>query len=86
MIQRLLAANPLRRVKREHLLQQVDRERVRVRVQGLERDARLNGQRADIVLCTRGPDASEGVLGGRAEVVQNLVELVDVTDRPGLNE
>lgn len=51
MRERLLAADPLRRVEREHLAQQVERERVRVRVERGEGDARLDGQRADVVLC-----------------------------------
>lgn len=78
MGERLLAADAARGVEGEHLGEEVDRERVRVRVQRLEGDARLDGQRADVVLRARRADAPEGVFGGRAEVVQDLVELVDV--------
>jgi hypothetical protein len=76
--QRLLAADPLRRVEAQHLAQEVERHRVCVRVERLERDPGLDGERADVVLCTRGTDPTEGVLGGRAKVVKDLVELVDV--------
>jgi hypothetical protein len=47
-------------------------------VEGLEWDARFDGEGADVILCTRAADATEGVFGGGAEIVQDLVELIDV--------
>ena len=55
--QRLLAADALRRIERQHLAQQVDRQRVRARIQSGERDPRLDGQRPDVVLRPGRPDA-----------------------------
>lgn len=54
MIQGLLARDALGRVKVEHLLQEVDGERVGVGVERREWDAGLDGQRADVVLCLCG--------------------------------
>ena len=80
MRKRLFAADPLRRIERQHLAQQIERKRVRMRVQRRKRDTGLDGQRTNVVLSTWRADPTEGVFGGRAEVVQDLVKLVDVAE------
>lgn len=51
VIQRLLAANPLGRVKTQHLGEEVDCEGVGMGVQGCKRYSWFDGQRPDVVLC-----------------------------------
>ena len=51
VLQRLLAGDALRRIKVEHLSEQIERERVRVREHLRERHPRPDGQRTDIILC-----------------------------------
>ena len=50
MVERLLACDPSCGVKREQTGEQVERERVCLRVQVREGDARLDGQGADVFL------------------------------------
>lgn len=54
VVQRSLTTNSLGWVKAKHLLQEVNGEWVGVRVECSERHARLNWQRADVVLCLSG--------------------------------
>jgi AmiR/NasT family two-component response regulator len=50
VVQRSLAADTLGRIEAEHLLQEVNCQRVGVRVECRERYTRLDGERTDIVL------------------------------------
>ena len=50
VIERLLAGDTLRRVEVEQLLEQIDREGIGTREERGEGHARLDGQRADVVL------------------------------------
>ena len=54
VLQRLVAGDALRRVKVEHLGEQIERERVRVWEHLRERHPRPDGQRTDVVLCLGG--------------------------------
>lgn len=78
MVERLLARDPSCRIEREQTGKQVERERVCLRVQVGERDPRLDGQGADVLLSPRRAYAPERVLGRCAEEVEDLVELIDV--------
>jgi hypothetical protein len=51
MLQRLFACNALCRIKVEHLGEQIESERVRMREQLRERHAGPDGQRTNVVLC-----------------------------------
>ena len=51
MVQRLLTADPLRRVKAQHLRQEVDSKRVSIGVQGCKGYSGFDGQRPNVVLC-----------------------------------
>ena len=50
VVERLLAGDALRGVEVEHLREQVERERVGLREELLERHAGLDGERANVVL------------------------------------
>ena len=54
VLQRLFACDALRGVKVEHLGEQIERERVRVREHLRERHPWPDGQRTNVVLCLRG--------------------------------
>ena len=54
VLQRLIAGDALRGVKVEHLGEQIERQRVRVREHLRERHPWPDGQRTDIVLCLKG--------------------------------
>lgn len=51
VLQRLIAGDALRRIKVEHLGEQIECERVRVREHLREWHPRPDGQRTDVVLC-----------------------------------
>ena len=78
MLKGLLNADARRWVEREHAIKQVQCIRVRVREESCKRDLRHKWQVTDILLGSWGADTGECLLVGRAKVVQNLVELVDV--------
>jgi len=48
VFQRLLTAHPLGRIESEQLLQEIKRKRRSGRIERLEVDSRLDGQRADV--------------------------------------
>lgn len=73
VLERLFAGDSFRRIKVEHLGQQIYRKRVGMREELLEWHARLDGKRADIILCARRADTTKGVLRGRAQIVKDLV-------------
>ena len=50
VVQRLLAGDTLGGVESKHLRKQIDGERVGIGIQGRERNARLDGEGADVVL------------------------------------
>ena len=76
--ERLLACKATRRVECEHASEEVECLGIRVAVHSREGHARANGQRADVLLRTRRANAAQCILGGRAEALEDLVELVDV--------
>ena len=51
VLQRLIASDALGRIKVEHLSEQIEGERVRVRKHLRERHPRPDGQGTDVVLC-----------------------------------
>ena len=53
VLERLVAGDAFRRIKVEHLGEQIEREWVRVRKHLRERHAWPDGQRTDVVLCLR---------------------------------
>ena len=90
MVERALARDALVRVEGEEAREQVERVRVGARVHLAKRHARLVRQAAQVLLRARAADAPERALAGRAEDVQDLVELVDVVaaleDRPSAQQ
>ena len=78
VLESLLDRDPGRRVEGQHPVQQVQRVRVGVAEQRRERHLLHVRQVSDVLLGSRGADPGESLLVGRAEVVQDLVELVDV--------
>jgi hypothetical protein len=50
VVKRLFARNPFRRIKREHLGQQVDGKWVGMRIEGRKGNAGFDGKRSDVVL------------------------------------
>jgi hypothetical protein len=51
VIQCLLAADAFSRVEAKHLRKEIDSKRVCMREQSGERNARLDGERSNIILC-----------------------------------
>jgi hypothetical protein len=78
VVQRLLATDTPGGVKTEHAREEVDGERVSLWEERGERNTRSDRQGADIVLRTRRANTTEGIFRGCAEVVQDLIELVNV--------
>lgn len=78
VLERLLDADARAGVEGEEAVQQVQRVGVGGAEEGVEGDLLHAGEVADVVLGAGGADAREGLLVGGAEVVQDLVELVDV--------
>jgi hypothetical protein len=78
VFKRLLDVYAAGRVKGEHLVQKVERIRVRIGEETLERDFGHEWEVADVFLRAGRADAGECFLVGSAEEVQDLVELVDV--------
>lgn len=74
----LLDRDALLRVEGEAALEEVDRERVRVRVERLQRSSLLERQRAEVVARAVRRDGVEVVQRGRAEDVEDERELVVV--------
>ncbi len=78
VLEGLLDVDAGRGVEGEHQVQEVQGVRVGAREELLEGDLGHVGQVADVFLGAGGADALQGGFGGRAEVVEDLVELVDV--------
>ena len=78
MTERVDDVDPLGRVEGQAPLEQVDRERVRVRVQGLERLLLLVGQRAQVVATSLRADRVKVLQRRRAEDAEDQGELVVV--------
>jgi hypothetical protein len=78
VFQCLLARYSLRGVKVEELAQKVERKRICAGEEGRKGYTRLDGQRSNVVLRSRRANATKGILGRCAQVVQDLVELIDV--------
>ena len=51
-----------------------------MRDEGGEGDSRLDGKGANVLLSTGRTDAAKGILGWSSEVVEDLVELINVTE------
>ena len=81
MRQRLLNRDPLLRIERQTLLQQVQRERVRVGVERREGLALLEGEGAEVVARAVRGDGVEVVEGGSSEYVEDEGQLVMVCAR-----
>lgn len=78
VLERRLDRDARRRVERQHVVQQVQRVRVRVREQVRELPLRHVRQVAHVVLRPRRADPRQRLFVRRAQDVQDLVELVDV--------
>jgi hypothetical protein len=78
VLERLLDFDPLAGVEGQHAVQKVQGVRVSAREELLEGDLGHVGQVADVFLRPGRADAGEGGFGRGAEVVQDLVQLVDV--------
>ena len=78
VLERFFDAHALGGVEGEHAVQQVEGVGVGAREELLEGDFAHVREIADVLLGARGAYARERGLGGRAEVVEDLVELVDV--------
>ena len=74
----LLDADPRAGVEGEETVEQVQGVWVGGAEEGVEGDLLHAREVADVVLGAGGADAREGLLVGGAQVVQDLVELVDV--------
>ena len=81
VVQGLFASDSFRRIEVKHPGQEVDRKGVGVGDKGREGDAGLDGERADILLCTRGTNTAKSVFGRGSQIVQDLVELINVTEK-----
>ena len=81
VVQGLFASDSFRRIEVEHPGQEVDREGVGVGDKGREGNAGLDGERADILLGTRGTNTAKSVFGRGSQIVQDLVELINVTEK-----
>ena len=81
VIQCFFASNSLRRIKIEHPGQEIDCERVGMGNEGREGNPGLNRKRADILLGTGRTNTAESILRWSSQVVQNLVELINVTEK-----
>jgi len=81
VIQGLFASDSFRRIEVKHPGQEIDREGVGMGDEGRERNAGLDGERADILLGTGGTNTTKGVLRWGSQIVQDLVELINVTDK-----
>ena len=81
VVQGLFASDPFRRIKVKHPGQEINRERVGMGDEGRERNAGLDGERADILLSTGRTNTAKSVLGRGSQIVQNLVELINVAGR-----
>lgn len=67
MRQSLLDRDPLLRIERQALLQQINREWIRVRVERLEGSSLFEGESAEVVSRAMGGDGVEVVEGGGSE-------------------
>ena len=81
VVQGLFTSNPPRRIEVEHPGQEIDRERVCMRDKGREGNSGLDRERADILLSTGRTNTAESILRRGSQVVQNLVELINVTEK-----
>lgn len=78
VVERFLDRDARAGVEREHLVQQVQGVRVCVGEETVEGDLGHEREIAHVVLCSRGADSGESLFVRRAEVVEDLVQLVDV--------
>lgn len=78
MVQRLFTADTLGGIEAKHSRQQINSQRVSVREQRREEDARLDREGPNIILRARGTDATQRVFRRRTEIMQNLVQLVHI--------
>ncbi len=78
VLERLLDRDARRRVERQHAVQQIERVWIGVAEERLERVLLHERQVAHVLLRARRADARKRLLVGRAQVVQDLVQLVDV--------
>lgn len=78
VLESLLNRDTRGRIECQHAVQQVQRIGVGLREQLLEGDLRHEGQVTHVFLGTRGTNARQGFFVRCAQVVQDLVQLVDV--------
>ena len=78
VLQRRLNGDPLRWVERKHLVKQIQRVRVGAAEERLERHLLHVREVPDVFLSSRGANSRKSLLVRRAQVVQNLIKLVDV--------
>ena len=84
VVQCLFTGNPLRRVKVQQLSKEIESEVAGTGEQSVERYARSYGERTDVILGTRGTNATEGIFRWSTKVMQDLIELVDVAIELGM--
>lgn len=78
VLEGLLDGNTRGGVEGEHAVEEVEGVRVGVGEESVEGDLGHEGEVADVFLGAGGADAAQGFFVGGAQVVQDLVELVDV--------
>ena len=81
VVQGLLTSDSFRRIEVKHSGQEINGKRIGVGDEGRERNAGLDGERADILLSTGRTNTAKGVLGRGSQIVQDLVELINVAGR-----
>ena len=84
VVQCLFTGNPLRRVKVQQLSKEIESEVAGTGEQSVERYARSYGERTDVILGTRGTNATERIFRWSTKVMQDLIELVDVAIQLGV--
>lgn len=84
MVQCLFTGDPLRGVKVQQLSKKIESEMAGTGEQCVKWYARSYGERTDVILGTRGTNATEGVFRWSTEVMKDLIELVDVANQLGM--
>jgi len=78
VIQSLFAADTFGGVEAKHLGQEIGGKRVCIGEEGREGDARFDRERSNVILSTRRADATQCIFRRSAQIVKNLVELINV--------
>ena len=81
VVQGFLAGDSLRRIEVKHPGQEIDCERVGMGNEGGERNPGLDRKGADVLLSTGRTNTAESIFRWGSQVMQDLVELINVTDK-----